>query len=365
MRINYEKNYFPSLTGVRAIAAYMVFATHFNPFTTPMYGIPIHELVHKLYVGVSLFFVLSGFLITYRYYDRAIFNFKDYVFNRFIRIYPLFFLITTFSLLLRAIFEHFDSVSHFLSVYFMNITFLKGFFSDFFFTGLIQGWSLTVEETFYVAAPFFFHLIRRTKLSFLFVPLLLIATGLLLVRFFSRIDFYGFLDSYRLLFRGTFFGRCLEFFGGMFLAIVIKESRGFRPFFSMTYLGIACILICIYLIPVKTKDTYYDIGLWDIVSGYLLMTISIVIFLYGLITERSIVSKLLSTRLFILLGKSSYAFYLIHMGYFVALVKLISNDFLVIFLLINIVAIALYSFVEEPIRRYLLRIKAKRATAVL
>lgn len=358
MNSHRESQYFPSLTGVRAVAAFMVFATHYNPFQEEIYGLGIHAYVHKFYVGVSLFFVLSGFLIAYRYYDKSNFKYKDYLFNRFVRIYPLFFLITTFSLLLRSVFQHFESTAHFFTVYLMNITFLKGFFSDFFFTGLMQGWSLTVEETFYIAAPFFFLLIKKTKLSFLFAPVLLMGTGLVLVSFFSKVDFYGFFDSNRLMFRGTFFGRCLEFFGGIFLALIIKQKRASKSYFPFTYLGVVFIAICIYLIPVKTKDTYHDVGVWDIVSGYLLMTISIVIFLYGLITEKSVISKILSSRLFVLLGKSSYAFYLIHMGYFVALIKLFTDNYMVIFLFVNIAAILLYFFAEEPIRRYLLRLRA-------
>ncbi len=52
-------NYFNALTGLRAMAAYMVYAHHFNPIPK---NYAVHGLVNELHIGVTLFFVLSGFL---------------------------------------------------------------------------------------------------------------------------------------------------------------------------------------------------------------------------------------------------------------------------------------------------------------
>ena len=52
--------YFPALTGLRAIAAYMVFFHHFNFFS--QFGESLlSRMVNEFYAGVSVFFVLSGF----------------------------------------------------------------------------------------------------------------------------------------------------------------------------------------------------------------------------------------------------------------------------------------------------------------
>jgi hypothetical protein len=61
-----EANYFQALTGVRAIAAWLVFFHHYNPFSIERFGSVINQFVQEFHVGVSVFFVLSGFLITHR-----------------------------------------------------------------------------------------------------------------------------------------------------------------------------------------------------------------------------------------------------------------------------------------------------------
>ena len=70
---NSSKNYFPALTGIRAVAAYMVFFHHFNPLHALKEGNLWARLLNPVFeeghIGVSIFFVLSGFLITVRYYE--------------------------------------------------------------------------------------------------------------------------------------------------------------------------------------------------------------------------------------------------------------------------------------------------------
>lgn len=55
--------YYPALTGLRALAAWLVFVFHFNPFGQGSAG---WWLAEQFSSGVGLFFVLSGFLITSR-----------------------------------------------------------------------------------------------------------------------------------------------------------------------------------------------------------------------------------------------------------------------------------------------------------
>lgn len=91
-----RENY-PALTGIRAIAAYMVFIHHYNFFSISVFGLEIHNFFAEFHVGVTIFFVLSGFLITNRYYLDNNFNFKNYLIKKFSRIYPMYFILTTLS----------------------------------------------------------------------------------------------------------------------------------------------------------------------------------------------------------------------------------------------------------------------------
>ena len=86
--------YIPALTGVRAIAAWLVFFHHYNKNEFPY---PVFRLFNEFHIGVSLFFVLSGFLICLRYYEHIKVSrpwFARYMQNRIARIYPMYFLLT-------------------------------------------------------------------------------------------------------------------------------------------------------------------------------------------------------------------------------------------------------------------------------
>ena len=94
---------FPALTGIRALAAFMVFIHHYNPFNVASFGNYTHDFFNEFHIGVTIFFVLSGFLICNRYFDDPNFNFKSYLTKRFARIYPMYFILTTLTFVFFAI----------------------------------------------------------------------------------------------------------------------------------------------------------------------------------------------------------------------------------------------------------------------
>ena len=87
-----------ALTSLRMIAALLVFLHHcYYTYVIEHLGI-FAGIVRQGHIGVTIFFVLSGFLITMRYYpkfDSAGFRGRrlvfDYFRKRFARIYPLYF----------------------------------------------------------------------------------------------------------------------------------------------------------------------------------------------------------------------------------------------------------------------------------
>lgn len=149
--------HFKELTGLRAIAAFMVYLHHY-PFDFINSNSLVTRFTNELNIGVTIFFCLSGFLIYYRYFENFNFTFsffKKYFLNRIARIYPLYFILTIITFIF-----FFNEPSNYSSkekliILFLNITFLRGFFDSFKFSGIIQGWSLTVEETYYFFATFF------------------------------------------------------------------------------------------------------------------------------------------------------------------------------------------------------------------
>jgi len=92
-----ERNQLVHLTGFRAIAAYFVLLAHSANVTFTYGGVGFAQpYVNCLaFLGMSIFFVLSGFVITYAYYDRFIqlpwrHAVRDFTVARFARLYPLY-----------------------------------------------------------------------------------------------------------------------------------------------------------------------------------------------------------------------------------------------------------------------------------
>ncbi len=347
-----KSNYFAALTGVRAIAAYMVFLLHYNPFHPAVIGKPLYDFARELHIGVTMFFVLSGFLIAYHYSDLRDFRFKKYLINRIARIYPVYFILTTCTFL---VFIVTNTNTNNLNIYLLNITFLRGFFDDFKFTGIAPGWSLTIEETFYFSAPLFFLLLKRSKYYFFILPLSLLSLGVGLVLVFSKVDFYGFFNTFEFMFRYTFFGRCSEFFIGMALAFFIKQQLNRPKFKYFTLLGILGIIVSVYIISLYKGNFDYGIRhpVGKVLNTLVLPIFGIVPFFYGLITEKTWVSALLGSKFFVLLGKSSYVFYLIHMGVISMFLRKFSPNIWLLFLELNLVAILIFKFIEEPLNLFI------------
>jgi peptidoglycan/LPS O-acetylase OafA/YrhL len=346
-----QKNYFPALTGLRALAAFMVFFHHVNPFRDEGQFKLLYSFTHELYIGVSLFFVLSGFLIYWRYADLLIQNkgwFASYIQNRLSRIYPLYFLLSTFTFIVLWKTDKLVFGKESVYVFLANITLLKGFFNDWKFTGLGQGWSLTVEECFYFTAPLLFIGYKRLKFV---LPFIILGIGFGFVFLFRHMNFYGLFSDFHFMMMYTFFGRCFEFFVGISLARYLKNEREPRQTSLITYAGLLGILTVVFILSLLKGDAAsgidHPIGI--LVNNFALPVITALL-IYGLVREKTWVQKILASELFEILGKSSYAFYLLHAGiFFSAIYHYITTDTFLIFLTLNALSIICYYLVEKPL----------------
>jgi len=92
-------------------------------------------------------------------------------------------------------------------------------------------------------------------------------------------------------------------------------------------------------------DTYMGIFMHNI-----LFPVCIVWMIYSLMTSRNLISFILSTRVFQLLGNSSYAFFLIHYGFWQKfMVKYMFIDFFSELAATILLSILLYKLIEEPL----------------
>lgn len=337
---------------MRALAAYMVFCHHNNPISRTIFGEYVFEFFQELHVGVTFFFVLSGFLITYRYSEQPKIDLKKYSVNRFARIFPMFFLVTTLIFGVN-IFFYKQSLVENIPIYFLNITLLKGYFEQIIFSGVGQGWTLTVEECFYVLAPFFFLLVRKSKIFLIFLPIFFFAIGYFLVFIANQNSVYGFIKTYEFMIDYTFFGRCAEFFIGAATAIYF-EKMPTSKYFSYTIFGFICSIFLIFELSILQTPNGFgtDCGFGKIINNLLLPLFGIAPLIFGLATETSLIAKIFSSKPLQILGKSSYVFYLIHIGVFYLLVDKFLGNLMVSFVLLNVLSVLLYYFVEKPLNCY-------------
>jgi peptidoglycan/LPS O-acetylase OafA/YrhL len=383
-----QVNYIPALTGVRAMAAYLVFISHFCYVFDGSFPHIIQRFLGEFHIGVSIFFVLSGFLITFRYYNSFHLTadwFKQYLKNRVARIYPMYFLLTIAAFTYYFITKD-PSITkgsgNPIALMFLNITFIRGFFYQFWDTGIAQGWSLTVEECFYFSAPIIF-LIAKKYNKFYIQPVVITLFAIIMVLIFSHVNWHGFFGNFTFVMLFTFFGRCFEFFVGVQLARhVIKNGFTRTKKINFTYSGFALIFVCVFVMALQPITKPWNAGLESpigIITNNYFLCIAVALFFYGILTETTIFKKFLATPFVELLGKSSYIFYLIHLGWMYTLVHTSINqlndyvfslydkwgvdwhspfeydslNLIYIFIVLNAVSISLFKLIEEPLNHYI------------
>jgi len=382
------QNYIPALTGVRALAAYLVFVSHYYYVFDDSFPHIVQRFLGEFHIGVSIFFVLSGFLITFRYYNNFHLTthwFKQYLKNRVARIYPMY-AILTIGAFIYFFFTADQSITrgyqHPLWLMVINVTFVRGFFYRFWDTGIAQGWSLTVEECFYFSAPVIF-LIAKKYGKFYIQPVVLTAFAIVMVLIFRHVNWYGFFSNFPFVMLFTFFGRCFEFYVGVQLARIIL-NKGFERTnkTAYTYLGFTLIFLCVLVMAFQPIPKGWTAGVQSpagiVVNNYFLC-VAVALFFYGLLTETTVLRKVLALPFVELLGKSSYIFYLIHLGWIYNLIHRGTdwlNDYafdlydkwgvdwhspfendklnlLYAFIVLNAIAILLFKTIEEPLNHYI------------
>ena len=356
-----EKDFLPALTGIRAVCAYFIFFKHLNPFSFTEHPTTF-LLINQFYTFLTFFFVLSGFIICHKYYEISSLKRKhlyNYFINRFSRVFPVLFILTSITFLLQYV-KHTDSTDSILVNYFLNITLLKGFSADYFLTGIGPGWSLTVEELFYFLSPLLFLLLKR-KSSLVYVLLSGYFTGVLLTLLFSGIDNQGFFGNYHFTAYYTFFGRIFEFLCGIYLAMLVKgkyRNAWIEKIHSKsTYLGLLIILVGIMLqfLTARYFHTMQGYENWcGLFVNNIIMPLGITILFYGLIYHKTFLQRFLGSALMINLGNATYSFYLLHTSFLLSWVKkYISHNLVVIFISIVLFSFVFYKLVEQPIAKTL------------
>ncbi len=166
----------PELDGIRAIAIWMVLILHvfygWVPSNHDFRPIPrfVMLIIGHGWLGVDLFFILSGFLITGILLDskEKVHYFRNFYARRFLRIMPLYFAVV---LVFVICYSHYKS-------YFVLSTLFAANLADLFHIHTPHGpgvlWSLAIEEHFYLLWPLLVYLLDRSKLAVLAISIIVL-----------------------------------------------------------------------------------------------------------------------------------------------------------------------------------------------
>ena len=179
------------LDGLRGIAILLVLMFHFTPASGPLH--PLAHVFQVGWIGVDLFFVLSGYLITGILLDSAgrPHYYRNFIVRRSLRIFPLYYA----CLLLYGYLTFSPSPvrwSEFLGVgdarwYLFYVGNIRAFLHNAWPGAAILTplWSLQVEEQFYWSYPFLVQAAKRKTLAAILMASVAVALALRIILAFA------------------------------------------------------------------------------------------------------------------------------------------------------------------------------------
>jgi peptidoglycan/LPS O-acetylase OafA/YrhL len=352
------------LTGLRIFAALAVYASHVGP---PR-GAPkvIETFMESGYMGVTLFFTLSGFVLTINYFDRlqnpsknAI---RQFAVARLARVYPLYILILVY-ILVR---EHLFGIS--VWGWWQHVLAIQAWNSNVYNADRFNGpaWSVSVEVFLYACFPLLVLILARLQR-----PRAILGTGIAVALSMVALAVWFILtnrsslpivdpgSAYRWLYEMPL-TRLGDFTLGILAARLYMQTRGYRGITRAggpMALGAALVII----ILMCWRANFDSVWSWDLAYSF-----PCVVLIFALaVAPRSVFSRALSVPLIILLGESSYAFYLVHaqaLVYFGAVRWTVDVSVTTIVYgamtlgAILCLAVGLHVMVERPARLYIRRL---------
>lgn len=331
--------YRPDIDGLRAIAVLSVIIFHFFP-----------SLLPGGFVGVDIFFVISGYLITSIIINdvkNRRFSFWEFYKKRIIRIFPALLAMLVAIYILgwfwflqgdyKSLGKHIFGGSFFIS----NILLWResGYFdSNSAYKPLLHLWSLGIEEQFYLFWPILLTLFARTKKG-------LYLTGTIILIISLAISIYTMHSATGENYYSPL-SRCWELMlGALIASLRIKNSIQNEKIRKMASAS-GAVLIIIALATINSSIPF---------PGYiaLIPVLGTGLLIYG---ENGVFNKIISCRPLVFIGLLSYPLYIWHWPIYSASRIMLAEEPSP---QIRIASIALcftlayltYKFIEIPIRR--------------
>jgi peptidoglycan/LPS O-acetylase OafA/YrhL len=380
----------PPLTGLRFFAAFFVVLGHaaetFAHFSPPP-ALTLSILGGLLSVGMSLFFVLSGFVIHYNYADLvrsgSTRSLAKFLVARFARLYPLYLLFLIAVVITGWTPEDFPVLPYYLT-FSQSWTYIlydhKSLISHMRYAAVT--WSISSEWFFYLCYPAIAWLLFRFRAKGPAILALVFIAGQALSYFDPQVIhrlanavwgsaatdpsdgnnmFYAWFLNY------SPFGRLHEFIMGVLAAqlFITWSNRAPTPKetrygYIILSLALAALILIHYALHVFNGTRYYR---YLAAASPLVIAFSVACIVFACSRYKTMVSWFLSTRPLILAGEASYSIYLFHIFALQSIavpnalpinnmfIAYILSRFAVVAVFLILISMGMYQVVEVPCRK--------------
>lgn len=292
--------YLPGINGLRSIAALSVLISHVSLKGVADFGLPYLIQLPLAGYGVTLFFVISGFLITYlllqELKSKSTIDVKYFYIRRILRIWPIYYLFIIVCLVSFFVFGENRDLIHSDLLYYVffsaNIPFVLQ-------TGigiLAHYWSIGVEEQFYLLWPW---VVKHSK-----DKLLILFITLFVILFLIKLLIWFYLGSksieYRMLNVTRFHCMIIGAIGSL---LYLKKDTVFIKIFSSKFFQLFSWIIFVSM----------GIGVFylpSVISNEFIAIISLCLIISQIELNNRIIN--LENIFFDFIGKISYGIYVIH-----------------------------------------------------
>jgi len=303
--------YFAQLDGFRFLAVLAVMECHWLGVIAPLDG----------FIGVNLFFVISGFLITRilliskeKYGPEFLRPIRTFYWRRTLRIFPIYYLVILLLVIVSAPYARHDIYWLLTYTYNIKLAIVNAYVHTNGIWLYPHFWSLCVEEQFYLFLPALIFLFNITNIKKMIYVLIL--SGVL-----SRVCFAFVNPTCQL----TLFTDCLDAFG--FGALIgysmLYEKEWLSKLMSKNYVFlIFSVLYTVFVIVAKLHDFKYN-AIFCVLDKLLFSICAFwIVGKAALTSYTGLFKSFIENKAVVYLGKISYGIYLYH--FFVG--RLLSYD---------------------------------------
>ncbi len=278
------KVHFPNLDGLRFVGSFIILVLHMEELKVTTGKEPIPWVKHYLPLGgvdVSLFFVLSGFLIGYLLLkekaDTGDINTRKYYTRRCLRIWPLYFLIIILGFFLfpylgkiwridefqlDSPYKYFDFIlcMLFLPPYGMKMR------------AIGATWSIRVEEVFYIFQPL---ILKRTKKYIGVFLIIVIAVIVFRNGYFVMCRVLHLSPWFRHFQKIiTFYRLSCMAIGGIGASLVVSDKKNILPFLFRKDMQWAVYLLTVVLIVANIRIPYIEFEFYSVLFCYIIINLA-------------------------------------------------------------------------------------------